>query len=149
MVISPVLPKGGIHPMTLGNQVENKSWSRPFRCLASAQLALVEDDMFNFQKHRINTERLDRIPTSAELGRVFRLNDPLPKEPSVVMVVPVHSLELEAQIASRIHAKLLVVGDCGSSEGFSLHSDDVSEVLKAQIKPLDISQMLGRTKAQR
>lgn len=107
--------------------------------------------MFNFHKHRQNTERLDEIPDIQCLGRLFRVGGELPKEPSVVVVAPCHSLDLEAQIAHRVHQRLntIMIVDSGSSTGVSLHSDDLSEVLKAEIKPLDISEMLGRNKTQR
>lgn len=108
--------------------------------------------MFNFQKHRKNPNRIDEIPNSAALGRIFRLGDIVPEPPMVVMVP--HSTGLEAQITARIQRKLdvIMIADCGSSVGVSLH--DVNARLEdlippCEIKPLDISEIIGRNRSQR
>jgi len=109
--------------------------------------------MFDFQKHRRNPNRIDEIPNSAALGRIFRLGE-IPPEPPMVVMVPSHSVELEAQIAARIQRKLdvIMIADSGSSMGVSLHDTlaSVADLLPSpKIKPLDISEIIGRNRSQR
>lgn len=77
--------------------------------------------------------------------------DNIPQEPPMVVFVPCHSLDLEAQIAHVVQRRLdtILIADSGSSVGVSLHSEDISKILEAQIKPLDISEIIGRNRSQR
>lgn len=109
--------------------------------------------MFNFQKHRRNRHRIDELPVSAALGRMFRFGDLQQTEPQPVVIIG-HSPALEARIAARIQRKLdtILIADGGSSVGVSLHPENLrlEDVLPApKIQPLDISEMFGRNRSQR